>query len=130
MKEEGTNKINREALFSAETEDYRSPMEPKEGERVRLRLRTAKADADQVYYIEGEKEAVMKKTASDPYFDYYEHEIAAASDQVLYHFKVKKNKEICLYNRLGPVSYTHLITAGIRQKPFSITCFAAAVWEG
>ncbi|MBP8868605.1 MAG: alpha amylase N-terminal ig-like domain-containing protein, partial [Enterocloster sp.] len=78
-------------------------MEPKEGERVRLRLRTAKADADQVYYIEGEKEAVMKKTASDPYFDYYEHEIAAASDQVLYHFKVKKNKEICLYNRLGPV---------------------------
>lgn len=103
MKEEGTNKINREALFSAETEDYRSPMEPKEGERVRLRLRTAKADADQVYYIEGEKEAVMKKTASDPYFDYYEHEIAAASDQVLYHFKVKKNKEICLYNRLGPV---------------------------
>lgn len=103
MKEEGTNKINREALFSAETEDYRSPMEPKEGERVRLRLRTAKADADQVYYIEGEKEAVMKKTASDPYFDYYEHEIAAASDQVLYHFKVKKNKEICQYNRLGPV---------------------------
>lgn len=103
MKEEGTNKINREALFSAETEDYRSPMEPKEGERVRLRLRTAKADADQVYYIEGEKEAVMKKTASDPYFDYYEHEIAVASDQVLYHFKVKKNKEICLYNRLGPV---------------------------
>ena len=103
MKEEGTNKINREALFSAETEDYRSPMEPKEGERVRLRLRTAKADADQVYYIEGEKEAVMKKTASDPYFDYYEHEIVVASDQVLYHFKVKKNKEICLYNRLGPV---------------------------
>ena len=42
----------------------------------------------------------MKKTASDPYFDYYEHEIAVASDQVLYHFKVKKNKEICLYNRL------------------------------
>ena len=103
MKEEGINKINREALFSAETEDYRSPMEPKEGERVRLRLRTAKADADQVYYIEGEKEAVMKKTASDPYFDYYEHEIVVASDQVLYHFKVKKNKEICLYNRLGPV---------------------------
>ena len=90
MKEEGTNKINREALFSAETEDYRSPMEPKEGERVRLRLRTAKADADQVYYIEGEKEAVMKKTASDPYFDYYEHEIVVASDQVLYHFKVKR----------------------------------------
>lgn len=102
VKEEGTNQINREALFSAETEDYRSPMEPKEGERVRLRLRTAKADADRVYYIEGEKEAVMKKTASDPYFDYYEHEIAVASDQVLYHFKVKKNKEICLYNRLGP----------------------------
>ena len=103
MKEEGINQIDRQALFSAETEDYRSPMEPEAGERVRLRLRTARAGADQVYYIEGEKEAAMKKTASDPYFDYYEHEIEAASDQVLYHFKVKKNKEVCLYNRLGPV---------------------------
>ncbi len=103
MKEEVTKQINREALFSAETEDYRSPMEPKAGEWVRLRLRTARADADQVYYTEGEKETVMKKTASDPYFDYYEHEIAVASDQVLYHFKVKKGKGICLYNRLGPV---------------------------
>lgn len=103
MKEDKTNQINREALFSAETEDYRSPMEPKEGERVRIRLRTAREDADRVYYIEGKKEAVMKKAASDPYFDYYEHEIGVAFDQVLYHFKVKKGKRICLYNRLGPV---------------------------
>ena len=102
VKEDITSQINREALFSAETEDYRSPMEPKEGDRVRLRLRTAREDADQVYYIEGKNRAVMKKTASDPYFDYYEHEIGVASDQVLYHFKVKKGEETCLYNRLGP----------------------------
>lgn len=102
MKEDKTSQINRDALFSAETEDYRSPMEPEKGERVRVRLRTARGNADQVYYIEGEKCAVMKKTASDPCFDYYEHEIGTASDQVLYHFKVKKGKEVCLYNRLGP----------------------------
>ena len=55
MKEEGTNKINREDAVFSRNRGLPQPMEPKEGERVRLRLRTAKADADQVYYIEGRR---------------------------------------------------------------------------
>lgn len=34
--------INREALFSAETQDYRMPSEPDAGDMVTVRMRTAK----------------------------------------------------------------------------------------
>ena len=69
--------INRDALFSAETEDYRMPAEPDIHDKVVVRMRTAKDDVDHVYYIEGKKETEMKKTVSDTLFDYYEHTMTA-----------------------------------------------------
>ena len=42
--------INRDALFSAETEDYRMPAEPDIHDKVVVRMRTAKDDVDHVYY--------------------------------------------------------------------------------
>lgn len=53
--------INREALFSAETQDYRMPSEPDAGDMVTVRMRTAKNGADHVYYIEKKKAVLMKK---------------------------------------------------------------------
>ena len=47
--------INRDALFSAETQDYRMPAEPDIHDKVVVRMRTAKDDVDHVYYIEGKK---------------------------------------------------------------------------
>ena len=82
--------INRDALFSAETEDYRMPAEPDIHDKVVVRMRTAKDDVDHVYYIEGKKETEMKKTVSDTLFDYYEHTMTAGEEQILYHFKNSK----------------------------------------
>lgn len=95
--------INRDALFADETEDYRIPEEPDPGQRVRLRFRTAADDVDQVFYVaDGTlRETEMKKTATDGLFDYYEYEIVVATEQVCYHFKVVKGREVCYYNRLG-----------------------------
>ena len=93
--------INRDALFSAETEDYRMPAEPDINDKVVVRMRTAKDDVDHVYYIEGKKETEMKKTVSDTLFDYYEHTMTAGEEQILYHFKIVKGTEVCQYNRLG-----------------------------
>ena len=44
--------INKRALFSDETEDYRCPAEPDAGDEVLLRFRTAKGDADAVFLVE------------------------------------------------------------------------------
>ena len=47
-------KINRQALFVEESEGFRIPLEPKAGERVKLRFRTAKDNVEAVYFISGE----------------------------------------------------------------------------
>ena len=93
--------INREALFSSETEDYRYPAEPDADDDVILHMRTGKGNADHVYYVEDNAEVEMTKVLSDELFDYYEYEITVGTDQVLYHFKVVTGQEVCLYNRLG-----------------------------
>ena len=66
--------LNRQALFSDETSNFRIPEEPDTGDRTVLRFRTAKNDADTVYYVEEEKglQARMIKVSSDGVFDYYE----------------------------------------------------------
>ena len=101
MEDKIGNCMNRDALFSSETEDYRIPIEPEAHEDVLLRMRTAKGDADHVFYVEDGAEVEMEKAYSDQLFDYYEYEITVGTDQVLYHFKIVKGKEVCLYNRLG-----------------------------
>lgn len=101
VEEKMMRRINRDALFSAESGDYRIPMEPEACEDVLLRMRTAKGNAEHVYYVEDGAEVEMEKTMSDELFDYYEYEITVGTDQVLYHFKVTADKDVCLYNRLG-----------------------------
>ena len=45
--------FNVQALFSDETENYVCPMEPKTGESVTIRFRTARSNVDEVYLISG-----------------------------------------------------------------------------
>ena len=78
------------------------PMEPDADDDVLLRMRTAKGNVDHVYYVEDKAEVEMTKAKSDELFDYYEYEITVGTDQVLYHFKVVSEQDVCLYNRLGP----------------------------
>lgn len=103
MAEQFTNKINRQALFADETSDYRMPEEPDAGEQVMLRFRTAKDNADCVFYVEEDKniEIEMTKRTSDELFDYYECEMTADSEPQHYYFKVVCGEDICYFNRLG-----------------------------
>lgn len=95
--------LNREALYSSGTEDYRIPAEPDVGEEVAIRFRTLKEDADRVLYRERGKDAPgeMVKIAQDQYFDLYEYKIVAGTEQIRYHFEVVKGNGSCKYNRLG-----------------------------
>ncbi|RGZ00127.1 glycoside hydrolase family 13 protein [Clostridium sp. AM58-1XD] len=93
----------RDALFTDETDDYRIPAEPDPGDTVIIRFRTAKNNADGVFYIEGidAKKSEMKKAESDELFDYYELAILIGDEPVNYFFQVVREKEVCYYNRLG-----------------------------
>ena len=58
-----------DALFSDETENYVSPMEPKCGETVTIRFRTWKDNVDRVYFISGALKKEMQLTESEETFD-------------------------------------------------------------
>ena len=118
--------LNRQALFSDETSNFRIPEEPDTGDRTVLRFRTAKNDADTVYYVEEEKglQARMIKVSSDGVFDYYEYVVVVGEKPRFYYFKIKKGEEICYYNRLGvvteqPENYMFRITPGFHTPEWA-----------
>lgn len=100
---ENEKRINRAALFADETSDYRIPEEPDSGEWVTLRFRTAKDDAEQVLYIEEDRniKAEMIRVSSDSLFDYYEYCLVVEQEPQQYYFQIVKGQDICCFNRLG-----------------------------
>ena len=61
--------FNMAALFSDETENYVSPMEPKPGDTVKIRIRTQKDNADCVYFISGALKEEMKLEFTEGRFE-------------------------------------------------------------
>ena len=52
--------FNKRALYSDETAQYRTPMEPEPGDIVTVRFRTLKNSVDAVYFISGTIRKEMK----------------------------------------------------------------------
>ena len=93
--------INLMGLHSDETEAYHSPLEPKTGEVVKIRFRTAKDDVDEVALICKNHRIILEKEKSTEVFDYYMTELVAEEETVRYYFEVYKGDEIVIYNRRG-----------------------------
>ncbi len=126
MSDEHNHYLNRKALFADETSDYRVPEEPDAGDQVTLRFRTARGNADRVYYIDDEtKEASeMEKTSSDELFDFYDHPIIAGEVAHRYYFCAEKGEETCYFNRLGATDdiqscYAFRITPGFHTPDWA-----------
>lgn len=120
-----SGKMNRKALFSDETEDFRIPPEADAGEQVTLRFRTAAGDVDAVYYVEAGKGKIpMRRVVSDTLFDYYEHTVTVPEKVLQYCFCVQKEEESYYYNRLGVVEevekqFQFRITPGFRTPKWA-----------
>ncbi|MCI8401449.1 MAG: glycoside hydrolase family 13 protein [Lachnospiraceae bacterium] len=93
--------MNFEAIFSDETEEYRFPVEPAAGDRVTLRVRTAKDDVKQVWLATHTMEKQLNKIKSEGCFDYYETQIEIGEEPLSYWFLISDEGEFCEYNRLG-----------------------------
>lgn len=93
--------MNKDALFCDGTSSYVIPAEPDEYEKVKLKFRTAKDDADEVCILTKTGGYKMKKTDSRGEFDYYEIDWQLGKDPFSYSFGVKKDGETCYYNRCG-----------------------------
>lgn len=93
--------MNRQALFSDGTENYVVPPEPKINETVRIRFRTAKNDADEVWLISGLKRERLRIEQTEGRFDYYYIDWELAEEPLHYSFEIKSGSEVCYFNRCG-----------------------------
>ena len=95
--------MRKDALFCDGTSSYVMPAEPKAGETVTLRFRTAENDVADVILLVGEEKAryTMQKVNSTESFDYWEIQWTLDEQPLVYCFEIQRGGEICYYNRCG-----------------------------
>lgn len=109
--------LNRSALFSDGTKEFRFPPEPMPYDNVVIRFRTARGNVDSVCLVAGEKRIVMDKTENDTLFDYYEAVLELEEATVSYYFEIHAGAVKCFYDKKGvqtepPVNYNFVINPG------------------
>ncbi|MBE7087918.1 MAG: glycoside hydrolase family 13 protein [Clostridiales bacterium] len=93
--------MNKKAIFSDETKDYKTPYEPKSGDTVTIKIRALKNDIIQAYaYINGKKTA-LKRTKTEGEFDFFEASFICGDKKVEYYFELLDEDDKIYYNRLG-----------------------------
>ncbi len=94
-------KLDKRALYSDETENYRKPAEPRTGDTVKIRFRTGKDNVDAVFFISKELRIRMNKCESQGLFDYYEIPLLIGAETMHYYFEVFKGESRWFYNEQG-----------------------------
>ncbi len=93
--------LQKEALFSDGTADYRTPEEPDEDACVTIRFRTARDNVDRVFLCAKEERHLMERVESDGAFDYYAVDILPGSEPFSYDFEIVSGLLTCRYDRAG-----------------------------
>ena len=93
--------INSNAIFTDETIQFKTPYEPKTGDRVTLTLRTLKNDVLRAYAVINGIKHSMSKVRTKANFDYWEASFICPQKEVRYYFTVSDDDDMLCYNRLG-----------------------------
>lgn len=93
--------FNKDALFSDGTPYYRTPEEPKAGDKVTIRFRTQKNNAEGVYLVHEGKKQRMEVYRTEGGFDYYKTDIVMGTSVFRYHFEIRYGSETCFYDAGG-----------------------------
>lgn len=80
--------LNTDALFSDLSENYVTPMEPDAGDEVTVRVRTARANVDEVWLVSGERKLRMHLEKTQGVFDYYKTSFVMPDQIFLYYFEI------------------------------------------
>lgn len=94
--------LNQQALFTDGGPNFVQPMEPKAGDEVKIRFRTARENVEHVYFCAGEERTEMKLASRDRLFDFYETHITVNEEAVKYYFEVHAGGKVCFFNKMGP----------------------------
>ena len=89
------------ALFSDETANYVTPMEPDPGDIVTIRFRTWKDNVDKVYLVSNDRHLAMEYEKSEGDFDYFKIRLVMQEESIHYFFEIHAGKIRCFYNKIG-----------------------------
>jgi len=93
--------LKKDALFSDETEMFRSPMESDPGDVVTIRFRTAKNNADEVFLRHAADRLPLTPEFSRNGFDYYSIQVVVHEEPFDYFFEIRLGRIVCYYDKLG-----------------------------
>ena len=93
--------LNTEALFSDLTEDYVSPMEPDAGDEITIRVRTARANVDEIFLVCEDGKKRMQPDARRGQFDYYRISFPMPDRMLQYYFEIRSGGRTVLLLRSG-----------------------------
>jgi len=93
---------NLRALFADGSGNYVIPSEPKEGDEVRFRFRTAKDNVDGITLHIGGTSLEMEVAGTGDMFDYFETGYTVSDSPLSYYFEVRSGSYTIYYNKKGP----------------------------
>ncbi len=93
--------LEQAALFADGTADYLNPAEPKEGEPVTFRFRTAESNVDRVYLCFGSCCQEMHLAEYTDGFDFYEITLVPDKDRLEYRFMIELGGLRGYYDKVG-----------------------------
>lgn len=89
------------AVFSDETEAYRTPCTIQAGQTMQVRIRTWRNNVDEIFLVAGEKRIPMRLLETEGGFDYYGAEVACTEEPVSYYFELNTAGLTCVYTKNG-----------------------------
>ena len=93
--------FNKRAVFSDETENYRTPAEPEAGDTVNVRIRTKKNNVDFIFLVYDDVRQPMEWVESKDGFDYYGANVKLGDETIRYYFEIISGKIHCYYTQIG-----------------------------
>lgn len=93
--------LNKRALFSDETEEYRQPVQPNISDKVTVYFRTLKDNVDTIYFVSQKERTSMEKYFSMGIFDYFGTQIQVEESTLSYYFEIVGEDTTCFYNKIG-----------------------------
>ncbi|MGE4213566.1 MAG: glycoside hydrolase family 13 protein [Anaerotignaceae bacterium] len=94
-------KLNKLAVFSDETPAYRYPAEPLWRDKVTVKIRTLKNDAQNITVVWDDGTLLAQKTDTDTQFDYYTAVFPPNTKTIRYYYKIVRGGEVYYYSRVG-----------------------------
>ncbi len=94
--------LNESALFTDGSSNFMMPMEPKTGDTVKVRFRTARANVEHLFLCMGEEKKEMRLIAQTEKFDFYQISFQMGEEMAEYYFEIHSGELCCYYNKKGP----------------------------